>query len=246
MEPRAEADNATPPSDMPDIGSELCQPRHFSFPKRSFGKKNVVYRSFQAAWFDQWRWLHYDCARDVAFCFTCIKAIKTGKMKRSGNVKDSSSGFHSWKEAIRRLNTHEQTSTLKNAVELLIAIPETTRDVREMLSSSLAVKNKVNWQVLTKIAQNILFLAKQGILLRGDGSEVDSNFMQLLNLYSIDDPQITSFIQQKRDKYCSPQIQNEIIKVMALHVVRQIATSIQRAKFFTIMADEVTDCSNKE
>ena len=70
--------------------------------------------------------------------------------------------------------------------------------------------------------------------------------MQLLNLRSIADPQITSFIQQKRDKYCSPQIQNEIQKVMALHVVRQIATSIQQAKYFTVMADEVTDCSNKE
>ena len=70
--------------------------------------------------------------------------------------------------------------------------------------------------------------------------------MQLLKLRSIDDPQINSFIQQKKDKYCSPQIQNEILKVMALHVVRQIATSIRQAKFFTIMADEVTDCSNKE
>ena len=110
-------------------------------------------------------------------------------MKLSGNVKDSSfiySGFHSWKEAIRCLNTHEQTSTHKNAVELLITIPETTRDVGEMLSSSLAVKKKANRQVLTKIAQNILFLAKQGIPQRGDGSEVDSNFMQLLNLRSID------------------------------------------------------------
>ena len=56
-------------------------------------------------------------------------------------MKDSSlifNGFHSWKEAIRCLNTHEQTTTHKRAVELLITIPETTRDVGEMLSSSLA------------------------------------------------------------------------------------------------------------
>ena len=77
-----------------------------------------------------------------------------------------------------------------------------------------------------KIAQNILFLAKQGIPLRGDGTEVDSNFIQLLKLRSIDDPQIDLFIEQKRDKYCSPQIKNEILKVMALHVVRDIAKSV--------------------
>lgn len=248
-EPRVEVSNIQQSSKMPDIGSKPSQPCQFNFLKRPFGKKNVVYRSFQAAWFDRWQWLHYGCSRDVVFCFTYIKAIKTGKMKISGNAKDSSfifNGFHSWKEAIRCLNTHEQTSTHKTAVELLVTIPETTQDVGEMLSSSLAVKKKANRQVLMKIAQNILFLAKQGIPLHGDSSEVDSNFMQLLKLHSIDDPQINSFIQQKKDKYCSPQMQNEILKVMTLHVVRQIATSIQQANFFTIMADEVTDCSNKE
>ena len=85
-ERRVEADNIAQPSNMPNIGSKPNQPRHFNFPKRHFGKKNVVYRSFQAAWFDRWQWLHYDCSRDVAFCFTCIKAIKTGKMKISGNA----------------------------------------------------------------------------------------------------------------------------------------------------------------
>ena len=80
-ERRVEADNIAQLSNMPNIGSKPSQPRHFNFPKRPFGKKNVVYRSFQAVWFDRWQWLHYDCSRDVAFCFTCIKAIKTGKMK---------------------------------------------------------------------------------------------------------------------------------------------------------------------
>ena len=135
------------PSDLPDVGDEPNQPRRYNFPKRLFGKKSVVYHSFQAAWFDRWRWLHYDCSRDLAFCFTCIKAIKTGKMKLAGNAKDSSfifNGFHSWKEAIRCLNTHEQTSTHKRAVEMSITIPETTHDIGEMLSLSLAAKKNAN------------------------------------------------------------------------------------------------------
>ena len=39
-------------TDLPDIGNKPNQPRRYQFPKRSFGKKNVVYRSFQPAWFD--------------------------------------------------------------------------------------------------------------------------------------------------------------------------------------------------
>ena len=33
---------------------------------------------------------------------------------------------------------------------------------------------------------------------------------------------------------------------MALHILRDIAAFIQNAKFFSLMADKVTDASNKE
>ena len=41
-------------------------------------------------------------------------------------------------------------------------------------------------------------------------------------------------------------IQNEILKVMALSVLRTIARNINHSSFFTIMADESTDSSNRE
>ena len=90
-------------TDLPDIRNKPNQPRRYQCPKRSFGKKNVMYRLFQPTWVDRWQWLHYDSSRNLVFCFTCIKVIKTGKMKLSGNMKDSSlifNGFHSWKEVI--------------------------------------------------------------------------------------------------------------------------------------------------
>ena len=57
---------------LPEISSLPHQPTAFSFPKRSFGKKNVSLRSFQASWFRQWPFLHYDEARDVVHCHTCV------------------------------------------------------------------------------------------------------------------------------------------------------------------------------
>ena len=74
-------------------------------------------------------------------------------MKLSGNMKDSLlifNGFHSWKEAVRCLNMHEQTSTHKKTVELLINIPEATRDIGEMLSSTLATKKTANLELLSQ------------------------------------------------------------------------------------------------
>lgn len=51
-----------------------------------------------------------------------------------------------------------------------------------MPSLSLAIKKNKNQQVLLKIAESILILAKQDITLCGDGTEEDDNFMQLLKL----------------------------------------------------------------
>ena len=42
------------------------------------------------------------------------------------------------------------------------------------------------------------------------------------------------------------KIQNDILKLMAAEVLDNISTNIQHANFFTVMADESTDASNKE
>ena len=59
------------------------------------------------------------------------------------------------------------------------------------------------------------FLARQGLSLRGDGTEDNSNFNQLLHLRALDDPNLLTWIQKKAEKYTSPEIQNELLKIMA-------------------------------
>ncbi len=41
-------------------------------------------------------------------------------------------------------------------------------------------------------------------------------------------------------------MQNEMIKVMALQVLQEVASSIHSASFVTLMVDETTDASNRE
>ena len=82
--------------------------------------------------------------------------------------------------------------------------------------------------------------------MRGDGDECDSNYLQLLKLRGEDDTRIFDWLKQKTDKYTSPEMQNEMIRVMALQVLRVIASSLHRTAFYTVMADEITDTSNHE
>ena len=50
----------------------------------------------------------------------------------------------------------------------------------------------------------------------------------------------------KGDKYSSPDIQNEKLEIMGLPMLCKISKDIQYAAFFTIMAGETADISNKE
>ena len=48
------------------------------------------------------------------------------------------------------------------------------------------------------------------------------------------------------DMYASPQIQNKVLKFMAMSLSRLIAETVRSCKFFALIADEVADVSNKE
>ncbi len=74
----------------------------------------------------------------------------------------------------------------------------------------------------------------------------DSNFLQLMKLRGEDDSRITGWLEKKTKKYTAPDMQNEILKTMALQVLRQVVESIHSAPFLTLMIDETTDVSNIE
>ena len=52
-------------------------------------------------------------------------------------------------------------------------------------------------------------------------------------------------MEKSQDKFTSPEIQNEILSIMALHILREIATELS-GKWYTIMVDGTTDLSNTE
>lgn len=66
----------------------------------------------------------------------------------------------------------------KKAVEVLVTLPETTRDVEEVLSSAHADEKAVNRQCLVTEAENIRFLAGQGI-----ASPIPGNFLYIFFFY---------------------------------------------------------------
>lgn len=139
---------------------------------------------------------------------------------------------------------HEGSSCHREAVEVIITLPATTFYIGVHLSQQYAREMENNRKMLMKVLSCIRFLARQGLALWGDGDESDGNFLQLLKLQGQDDDMMLDWLQRKCSKYTSHEIQNELLKLMALRVLRSIADHLQNSPFLTIMIDETTDVSN--
>ena len=114
----------------------------------------------------------------------------------------------------------------------MVTIPRSHHGCGEMLSMAHAAEKAVNRQILFR------FLACQGLALRGDGKEDDS---RLMKLSAMDDPRIMDWLKKKSNRYMCPEIQNELLKVMSMNILREITKEIQGSLFLTIMTDEATD-----
>ena len=51
-------------------------------------------------------------------------------------------------------------------------------------------------------------------------ADTESNFIQLLNLRKIDNPDLEAWLDKKVEKYTSPEIQNEILRLMSIDLLR--------------------------
>ena len=96
------------------------QPTTYQFPKREFGKKTLVKRSFQPSWYTKWPWLHYMEDQDAVLCFICAKASLEKKIHWSSNADSAfiSTGFSNWKDATVKFANHASSVTRKLSLKL--------------------------------------------------------------------------------------------------------------------------------
>lgn len=187
---------------------------------------------------------------DTVLCHTCSRttAMELPSTEK-GELSFVETGFSAWKKATesgKGFTKHAKLNFHKNATSML-ATALTTKDVAEQLSSQHEAEKMVRRRNLLKILSSVRFLARQGLPLRGDGNDENSNLYQLLILRGQDDPELLRWIERKYGrKYTSHEMQNEMLKVMALQILRDVAANIRNSTFSCIVADETTDKTNRE
>ena len=215
-----------------DLSEKPHQPKLKQFLLKEVGKQK---RSFNPKWFDEFKFLHYREESDSVICHTCAVADKNNLLKIDTKKEKTFTeiGFSNWKKAIERFLVHGRNATHIHATQVLT----NPSHIDGLLPETAALQKVENWRCLMKVLENIAFLGKQVIALRGDSDDKTGYFYQLLLLQSKDDPALLKWISKTYDHHITPQAQNEMPKLLALKFLRKIATDIRSSGCYSILAD---------
>ena len=99
-------------------------------------------------------------------------------------------GFCNWKDATVSFKKHLQSKSHRKAVDAVVTLPKTTRDVAEQLLRAHRAEKEQARDMLHLILSNIRFLGRQGLAMRGTGSDESANLTQLLCLRAEGKPEV--------------------------------------------------------
>ena len=77
-----------------------------------------------------------------------------------------------------------------------------------------------NRQAVYQIIKCVRFFSRHGLALRGDKDKSGGNIRQLLHDKAKYDANLAEWLKRKKNVYTSPDIQNELIKLMVLQILR--------------------------
>ena len=226
------------------------------FPLHVEGKKR---RCFQHKWLQKHQWLVYSHSLDGGLCLPCVLFAKTehrgvGALVTSPLVK--------FKDATADFNKHSKTAYHRKAqldlTEFNSIMEQRQCDVVQQACCGMRARIKENRLKLVSLVKTVVLCGRQNIALRGhrddnqamSNTDVNSgNFYALLR-FRIDsgDSLLGKHFAEapKNATYSSKTTQNELITLCGDHIRSKIIADITKAELFSILADEVTDTSNKE
>ena len=220
--------------------------KHFKFPTTYIGGCN---RSFRLIWLEQHPWMVCSEAVDGIFCIFCA-LFSSLETPRGSFV---SQPFRLWNKKGEKAKQHEKCAYHQSAVDKATSFrhsienPESTITAQVYSCKARNIRN--NRAVLMSIASAILYCSRQCIALRGDAedgksSENPGNWLALLRLLAQHNEVLRNHLEapaMRSATHLSPHTQNELIGVMGKHIIlKGIVDELNTAKFFAILADEVT------
>jgi len=246
------------------LTSVLVPRAPFKYPLSDYGNQK---RGFQEKWItkDGYGFLAYSKKLDGVFCKPCLLFFHegVGKGGHQNPGKLVTSCCRDWKKAKDIFKSYAKTEYHKNCVALadnfVRVIRGKKQDILSSVDSARAREIQENRAAIRPIIETILFCAEEELPLRGKNDSgplslekpksKDGKLRALLRFRanSGDNALKNHVINSPRNAtYVSPAIQNEILQVCSGIVEQQLATKINKASCFSILADETMDVSGTE
>ncbi|KAG9458926.1 hypothetical protein H6P81_003434 [Aristolochia fimbriata] len=214
-------------------------------------------RRFQASWFKLFHWLEYSTDKDSAYCLPCY--LFTRPDGRPGSDVFITRGFDKWKKVNDGKNCaflghkgkdhNSQHNKAEKACLDLMNQAYHIQNVFKRQSTQEVLHNRLRLKTSVDV---IRWLTFQACPFRGHDESLSSqnrgNFLEMVKLLASYNEQVSGVVlgnAPQNAKYTSPDIQKEILHVIANKVRHTIRSEIGEAKF-CIIVDEARDESKRE
>ncbi|XP_061042796.1 zinc finger MYM-type protein 1 isoform X3 [Eubalaena glacialis] len=225
------------------ISDGLRHPKFTSKVQKVKGKS----RSIKKSWCSNFQQLENSIKKDVIFCYSC--QLFCQKKFSYGGESFAAQGISNWKKTLEKFRKHEKSEMHSKSLQFWREYQFCDEAVNDSLSNH-SKQIEGNKKYLKLIIENILFLGKQCLLLRGNDQSVSSvnkgNFLELLEIRAKDKgEEIFRLTNSQVDFYNSTQIQNDIIEIIKTEMLQDIVNEINVSSAFSIICEETTDSATK-
>ncbi|XP_071958098.1 52 kDa repressor of the inhibitor of the protein kinase-like [Antedon mediterranea] len=225
------------------------------------GKRKVLH--FQNSWFSEFKWLRYSVSKSGGYCLTCLLfANKDNAWVRNAPLigKPFTKLQHAKGKDKGILTNHNENKYHKMALEhqglFLAMLKNPSRKIETIIDEKARENEKINIKILESIIDCVMFCGLYGLPLRGhrdsgfDDTVNKGVFKGLVNLEAKHNQILKEHLLKgkKNAQYVSWSVQNELISIIGKQIQEHIVCAIKESEtgLFTIISDEVTDCSNNE
>lgn len=197
--------------------------------------------------------LEYSVQKDAAFCFACRKFDLNTTKENTFTII----GYKDWKHATEKnggFQRHERSTCHIDAMRSwneLTNREENQSSVHEILTNTTLAKRRY---YMTAIVETIIFLIENEVGFRGNWDEEqhkEDGIFQNLFEFKLKDNEYLRECQEcmpRNATYTSPEIQNEIISIIAQVVRKAIIEEINTSDVphFSLLSDGTKDRKNQE
>ncbi len=215
-------------------------------------------RRFKPEWAKRHPWISYSQSDDGVYCKACVLFAPSDVHGQKLGVLVTKP-FTVWTKKTSVFDSHEKLNYHQNSMTRMTAFKESSANpllnVATMLNNTRKEQVSRNTKVIKSLLKCVSFCGKQGLSFRGHRDDTTAsqtvnmgNFIELVRFRAENDEVLRTYLATSpmNALYTSKTIQNEMIDIIGSAIKDKILDKIRQAKFFTILADEVTDCSNLE